>query len=151
MSNYLNMIENKEYSISTILQPHQLTQNYSATLLLEARKKLEKTCTKDYGYILKVEKLNKVGPGFISKVNGSMKCDISVMVDVLKPEIGQTYIAVIEHIMPSGIICLIEGIMRCCILTPDAKKFSVNEEITVRIIEFRFENRQIRCVGELVV
>lgn len=137
------------HTFNVLLEPHQLDQHYHNHILLNLKRKLEHTCSYELGYILQVIDTHCDTPGVISKTNGFVRFHVNATMKILKPEKGQVHDATIETVIDYGVICLIYGIMRCCVLT-DQKNFEINQVIPIRITAFRFENEQFSCVGEIV-
>ena len=137
-------------SFNVLLKPQQLDKQYRDHILHNLKRKLENTCTHDLGYILEVIEAQCDKPGLVSKTNGCVRFSVTAKMKILKPELDQVHEAIIETIIDYGMICLIGGIMRCCILTPEKDNYETNHSIHVRITAFRFENHQFSCVGEIV-
>ena len=155
---------------SIIISPEMMGKDWKAHLFEKLNKELVGKCTQEYGYILKVDKIQRVVDQSIMRTGGKIRFTIDFWGETLKPEIGKQLDVGIDMITPHGLFCrfkmlrMLLPLNNCAgyILRQDfSSSCLVNnlknhvirkgETIQVKIENVRFENELYSCIVSLLV
>jgi DNA-directed RNA polymerase subunit E'/Rpb7 len=129
----------------------------------------ENECTKDYGYVLKVNKLMKIVDNYISNVNSELIFIVEYDADIIKPQMNDVYTDEVFLVLRNGIFFNIKNKFKV-LIPPDAlsdyifdsdnKVYTHKDDATkilakgsicqVQITGVRYMNRKFDCFGKIV-
>jgi len=149
------------------IEPEFLYSDLNAKLLEKTKKVLENECTKENGYILKVNKIARIKDNYISNVNSSIIFVMDIDVDVLKPEINALYTDKVSMIFSGGLFINIKNKIKLLIpissllgykFDASTKSFikdkstviKENDEIQIKITGIKYSKKNFNCFGELI-
>lgn len=148
------------------LEPEFLYSGLNAKLLDNVKKVYENECTKETGYILKVNKIVRIKDNYISNVNSSIIFVVDIDVDILKPEINAVYTDKVSMIFSGGLFINIMNKIKLLIpisslsdysFDPSTKTFvkcksviKENDEIKIKITGIKYSKKNFNCFGELI-
>ena len=148
------------------LEPEFLYSGLNSKLLDNVKKVYENECTKETGYILKVNKIVKIKDNYISNVNSSIIFVVDIDVDILKPEINAVYTDKVSMIFSGGLFINIMNKIKLLIpisslsdysFDPSTKTFvkcksviKENDEIKIKITGIKYSKKNFNCFGELI-
>jgi DNA-directed RNA polymerase subunit E'/Rpb7 len=126
----------------------------------------ENDCTKEYGYILKVNKLMKIIDNYISNVNSELVFIVEFEAETLKPQINDIFEDEIFLVLRGGIFFNINNKFKVLIhpnslslyhFDTDTKSYVNPTNILVKgtkcklkITGIRYINKKFDCFGELI-
>ena len=125
-------------------------------------------CTKEYGYIIKVNKLIKIVDNYISNVNSELVFIVEFEAETLKPKINDIFEDEIFLVLKGGIFFNINNKFK--VLIPpsalsnyqfdsecksyvnktDDNKLIKGKKCKIKITGIRYINKKFDCFGELV-
>ena len=108
------VIKNRIY-----LEARFLDANYEQHIIDNIRKKYEMTCTKEYGYIISVDKINSIENSTISSVTSAASFNVEFVATALKPEIDLLLAGSVCVVFSPGIFVQVQD--RLKILIPSSK------------------------------
>jgi len=151
------------------IEPEFLYSGLNAKLLDNIKKVYENECTKETGYILKVNKIVKIKDNYISNVNSSIIFIVDIDVDILKPEINEIYSDKVSMIFSGGLFINIKNKIKLLIpisslleykfdastktfIKNDKSNFMIkeNDEIKIKITGIKYSKKNFNCFGELI-
>lgn len=116
-------------------------------LLERFKTKYEFTCSKKYGFILKVNRIVKINACKISIYNGNAIIDCDIDVECLIPQTNQILNGKITHIYPQGIIVMARDCMKIFIPTGTKSTKKIGSDIDVIITQIRFQKGKYDCIA----
>ena len=135
-------------------------------ILSKLKDELIGTCSLKRGYVSNITKVVSINNNSISRFSGMIDCNVTYEAEIFKPKIGHIYKEKISSLTKNGIFININGYVNILIITPnntldfrftDEKTFSngkeeltVNDEISVRITNIKYEGDIFKCIGQLV-
>jgi len=158
------MVERKQIYGNVFVNPEEFKYNINELLEYKLKDKYEQTCSKEYGFIIKIEKINfKDQTNIINTLgNGEIIYTVSFICLVLEPTKNMILQGQINTMFRHGIFANIDKIK---ILIPSSKldgwtfndnKFSkgnvtlnISDKIEIKIIEVRYEKKQYSCIGTI--
>jgi DNA-directed RNA polymerase subunit E'/Rpb7 len=149
------------------IEPEYLYSDLKAKLFEKVKKIYENECTKENGYILKVNKIENVKDNYISNVNSSIVFILDINVDVLKPDINEIYTDKVSMIFGGGLFINIKNKIKVLIpissltnykfdastktfLRSDKTSIKENDEIKIKITGIKYSKKNFNCFGELI-
>jgi DNA-directed RNA polymerase subunit E'/Rpb7 len=142
-----------------------LDDSLNKHILAKLREVSENECSKDHGYVLKVNKLLKIVDNYISNVNSELIFIVEYDADVVKPQINDIFEDDIFLILRNGIFFNIKNKFKV-LIPPDAlsdytfdsdnKSYTHKDHATVlrsgmrcrvQITGVRYMNRKYDCFG----
>ena len=169
---YIKIIKKQKLLLMTILEKKicleskYLDKNLRKSILDKAKTCFKNDCSKEYGYILNVNKIVKIKDNYISNVNSDVIFIIDIDVDTLKPEINDILSDKVSMIFSGGLFINIKD--RIKVLIPvnslsgytfeqSTKRFikdkniiKENDIVKVKISGVKYSNKNFSCFGELV-
>ena len=156
--NYKMRRNNKTVVIKTMISPSDL-HDINAVLNQCIQQYAEGVCTDDLGIIANASDAVTVTLGTIMKTSGMIHCHVEFIANYFNPEIGTIYPAKIIAEYEQGLFTRL--VNRINVFIPkctDSKESSnsqhyeyIGETRGVRILQKRFKNNSIDCIGEFVV
>ena len=157
------MVERKQIYGNIYIEPDEIVNNIHDLIEYKINEKYEKTCNQDYGYILKIENVEKNYTNIVNTIgNGEILFKVYFICLVLKPTKGMTLSGKIYMIFRHGIFANIDQIK---ILIPvsklnkwtfekdqfikDDKILKIGDVININISEIRYEKKSFSCIGTL--
>lgn len=157
------MVERKQIYGNISVFPDELVSNMDDLLEYKIKEKYEKSCDKDYGFILKIENIKDNYTNIINSLgNGEILYKICFICLVLKPIKGLTLTGKISMIFRHGIFANVDKIK---VLIPvsklnnwefkndafekDQKILKVDDIIQIVISDVRYEKKIFSCIGSL--
>lgn len=156
-----------KYNINQKIQiePKFLDKNFKFHLFDKLKKTMIGKCTLDYGYIIKINKIIKIGDNYISPVDSLVIFDVIYEAEVLKPEINQELLGKVCMVFKHGIFVDICGIMKVLIPVSSMKSYTFNKSsfnhnngveisvgtlVKIIIVMIKYEKKNFNCIGKLV-
>lgn len=145
-----------------ILRPDELTH-----IELNIEKKIRKKigmCSKEKGYIIMINNIQKKIQNIISRVSGNCKFKVSYNIYTLKPENDHIYNVLVSNIFKEGIFCEYNRIkilipVSCLTQYVFENKTFINDNkhiiqtgdwIKVQITNVRYDDQNYQCIAKLV-
>lgn len=119
----------------------------SEKLLEYLQKNFQYTCSKQYGFIIRVIRVVQIHSRRISIYNGNIILDCSMEVDYILPEVGQKMKGVVKQCFPQGVIALACDCMK--VFIPSVKN-SPTQVISFEIVQTRFQKGKYDCIGKII-
>lgn len=113
------------------VDPSLLDQNVLNHILGIVQKNMAEICTKEYGYILSVNKINQVHDFRISAATGKCVMDIEIDVTTIKPEMNSKFTGKVCLFSSVGIFVDIQDKFQVLIPMSRAVSFVMNDNNTV--------------------
>ena len=141
-----------------------LDKNVKTHILNKLQTTMIGKCSLDYGYIIKINKIIKLGENSITPANSLVVFDIIYEADILKPEVGQDLYGTVCMVFQDGIFVDIEGKMKVLIPSTSMPSYvfeksifvnNNNDQITVgiklliTIVMIKYDKNEISCIGKL--
>lgn len=122
------------------------------TLLEHLRKKIQRTCSKQYGFILDILRVVNVKSRKVSIYNGNIIVDCTIEVDHLFPQVGQMLNGTVKQIFPQGLIILVKDCMKVFIPYSNTQNTQIKPEqiVEFKIVQTRFQKGKFDCIGQLI-
>jgi DNA-directed RNA polymerase subunit E'/Rpb7 len=122
--------------------------NHPLDALLEKfQEKYTHTCSKDYGFVLRVIRIVRVLSNRISIYNAKMIVECEIEIECLLPVSGEVFQGTIQQIFPQGIIVQVDQAMKGFIPSPK-HVYEKQQTISFRVIQTRFQKGKYDCIGE---
>ena len=150
------------------VKPEYLDSNLINYITLILQKQLKGSCDNEYGYILNVNKLNRIIDNKISRANSDIIYMVDVDVDILKPKVGDTYEGSVKLIIEHGLILEVESYLNIFIQTDKLTGYTISDDneyfkgdngdkgdiklgsnIKVGILGVKYNDGNFDCFGQL--
>lgn len=157
------MIVNIEQKIP--IESMYLDKNINLNILNKLKNDMGGKCTLEYGYILDIIKIIKIGDNKISSANSLTVFDVIYQADVLKPTEGLILSGKVCMIFQHGIFVDIKGKMKVLIPATTIDSFSYDAEdssfetsntkisngasVDIEIVLIKYEKKNFSCIGKL--
>lgn len=156
------MIQTVEKSEIIKLTPNKF-DNILYNLYEKVNEKLH-TCSKDEGYVLKIEQDLKIIDNQIERITGNVLYNVKYTVELFHPQENETYRCIVKHVFKEGVFCIYKNCFH--ILVPEnyldgwefqekqfQKEDSIIQEnsvVSVSIISIRYINQNYQAIGTLI-
>ena len=145
-----------------------LGRNLQSSIFKRLKEVAENECSKEYGYIIKVNRLIKIIDNYISNVNSELIFIVEFEAETIKPEINSVYEDEIFLVLRGGIFFDVNNKFKVLIppnslsnyiFNSDTKtyvshdgnfKLSKGTRCKIKITGIRYMNKKFDCFGELV-
>lgn len=162
------MSEIKKLTKRLVVGNDCLDKNLNNAIFKKLQLASENDCNKEYGYILKVEKLLKIDDNYISNVNSELIFVVSFRALTIKPEVHKVFTDKIWMVLSGGIFLNVKEKFKVLIppnaltdyvFNADKKVYThkvtnvvleQGSECTVKITGMRYLNKNFDCFGELL-
>ena len=153
-----------------VIENCYLGKDLQSSIFTRLKEVAENECSKEFGYIIKVNKLIKIVDNYISNVNSELIFIVEFEAETIKPEIGSIYEDDIFLVLRGGIFFHISNKFKVLIppnslddytFNADKKSYvnkndssivlSKGEKCKIKITGIRYMNKKFDCFGELVV
>ena len=157
---------NKIIERRVCLEPRFLDQNISIHLLNKIKETIEGECTKEYGHIIKINRLVEIYDNMISSANSDIVFTVLFEAETLKPEIGSNLTGDVCMILPSGIFINVQNKLKVLVPRNELSNYKYNgsnmcysknessikkgDIISVCITGTRYTKQNFSCFGRLV-
>jgi DNA-directed RNA polymerase subunit E'/Rpb7 len=121
--------------------------NPTENLLERFQEQYTNTCSRQYGFILKIIRVVGIVSSKISIYNAHNIVECEIEVYSLIPQIGETLSGTIQQIFPQGLILLVENCMKVFIPSPK-KVYTPKQIIEFEVIQTRFQKGKYDCIGK---
>lgn len=115
-------------------------------LLERFQKRYTNTCSKEYGFILNILRVEQVLSTRISIYNANIIVECEIEVECLIPKAGETAEGIIQQIFPQGLILLVENCMKVFIPSPKYN-YQKQKPLEFKILQIRFQKGKYDCIG----
>lgn len=148
------------------LEPQYLNSNIINNIFDKINNYLCDECTKEDGYIIKINSIIQIKDNCISSSNSDIILNILLDVDTLKPEIGSLLEGKVCMIFYNGIFLDIQNKMKFLIPLNFLKGFTFNKEnlcyikdnyiikkgdiLRVQVVDIKYKGREFMCFGNLI-
>ena len=155
-----------------VLHPHELEQNIDNKIIEKINKKYI-ICNREYGCIMKLDKVHHKYKTSIDRNTGNIKIDVKFTVTRILPQYGKELVCNVHMIFNHGIFAQIGDHIK--ILVPvdsikngkfiqtdgvfeihdsnDAQPITIarGDVIKIKINEIKYSKNRYNCIGELIV
>jgi DNA-directed RNA polymerase subunit E'/Rpb7 len=149
------------------LDPVYLDQNCLEHLLEKIRDTTANECTKEYGYILSVERLVEIIDNRISAANSDIIFTVKIEVRTLKPDVGTELTGIVCMVVRHGVFLSVEN-DKLKVLIPfksmagynynseetcydkEEKRIKQGDTLSVIIVGSKYSKQNYSCYGTLV-
>lgn len=136
--------------IPIVIKPGQIDE-LQKTVLTKLFETVKNHCVESIGYIVDIEEIISVNNQKIDSKTGNLLFDIYCVLLVITPHIGDIIVAPITNILhDKGILSSSGPIEIFAPWTPSMKLMSISDVCNLKINEFRYDDTQIWCIGELI-
>jgi DNA-directed RNA polymerase subunit E'/Rpb7 len=149
------------------IEPKYLNANIKQHILSKLKKNKIGKCTKQNGYVLSIESIEKYKDNIIPIATPNILFDVTYQAKVLKPEINDKFDAEVLLIYPQGIYLQKEKVLDILIPSSSIKNFkydsisgnfknnegqliSQEDYISVIITAVHYEEKKYRCIAKLL-
>lgn len=145
------------------LDPMCLDQNILDHLLQKIRDSTENECTKEYGYILSVDRLVEIEDNYVSAANSDIVFIVRFKARTLKPDMGTELSGVVCMVVTHGVFLSVKDKMKVLVPMPGYTFDSENscytkddviikngDTLSVRIIGSKYSKQNFSCYGSLI-
>ena len=141
-----------------------LDHNIKTHLLNKLKETFIGKCTFEYGYIIGINKIIKVGENSIAPANSLVIFDLIYEAEVLKPEIGQVLSGKVCMVFQHGIFVEIQDKMKVLIpvtsipsyrfeenryVNDNDDEISLGNELLIVIVMIKYEKKAFNCIGKI--
>ena len=141
-----------------------LDKNIENHLLNKLKSTMIGTCTLEYGYIIEINKIIKLGDNLITSANSLVIFDIIYEAEILKPEIGQDLSGKVCMIFQHGIFVEIKNKMKVLIpsisiplytfkdaifVNDKDDKISLGNKLLITVVMIKYEKKEFSCIGKI--
>jgi|LauGreDrversion4_2_1035121.scaffolds.fasta_scaffold1369981_1 DNA-directed RNA polymerase subunit E'/Rpb7 len=127
------------------IEPQYLSKDIMKHILKKISDNTINECTKENGYILKINKIVGITDNYISNSNSEIVFNVKYEVQQLKPEIDKKYSGNVCMLFQSGIFLNIESKIKVLIPIDALKNYEYNQSK----LEFKSKNKTIK-IGDTV-
>jgi DNA-directed RNA polymerase subunit E'/Rpb7 len=147
------------------VEPQYLSKDIMTHIFNKIRDNTVNECTKDNGYILKINKIIGITDNYISNSNSEIVFNVKYEVQNLKPEIDKKYNGSVCMLFQSGIFLNIESKIKVLIPLDYLKNYVYNQskseykqknrvikigdKIDVIITAINYAKQNFNCIGKL--
>lgn len=155
----------RKIEVKMEISPEYMDKQWRSHLFAHTCLKLQGKCTKEDGYILRVQKITRIHDQTISRINGMVAFFLEVLADCLLPKIGDKIEVIVDMIFPHGVFCH-HQMLRMMMPMVQCKQFVIRQEFStnslynpqtktvvrkgdilcVLIQDVRFENDLYSCI-----
>jgi DNA-directed RNA polymerase subunit E'/Rpb7 len=148
------------------LKPNHLDKNMYNHLLNKIKDKYEMKCTKEHGYIIKVNSIKKIHKTQISAANSDIVCTVDFDCDTLLPFVGLVLEGNVCMIIDKGIFINVKDLLKVLITINSlkdyeydatsnsyfnkTKKIEKSDVCKFRITGVMYSKHNFSCLGELI-
>jgi DNA-directed RNA polymerase subunit E'/Rpb7 len=149
-----------------ILEPMYLNSNIMNNLLEKLKILTDNECSKDIGYIIKINNIKNIISNSISTANSDIIFNIEYEALVLKPEVDKVYEGTVMGILSNGILIDILNKLKIFIPQTNLNEFTINnnilifsenkeeikikDKINVKIKGVKYSNKNFICYGIII-
>jgi DNA-directed RNA polymerase subunit E'/Rpb7 len=141
-----------------------LDKNIKNHLLNKLKSTMIGTCTLEYGYIIEINKIIKLGDNLIASANSLVIFDIVYEAEILKPELGQDLSGKVCMIFQHGIFVEIKDKMKVLIpstsiplytfkdaifVNDNDDKISLGNKLLITVVMIKYEKKEFSCIGKI--
>ena len=157
----ISIISQKVY-----IKPEHLSHDVEVKILNKLKFSLEDKCTKQYGYIISVNRLVSISDNIISNTSGNIIFEVQCEIEYLKPIIGEHYEAKVIMIFQDGVVVKVQDRFTVFIRSNNMneyefdkiagsykkgkKEIQVDDDINMEIINIRYEKQNYDGIGKLI-
>lgn len=147
------------------IDPAFLGQNFKKDVFNYIKNVCENECSKEYGYILKVLKINKIKDNNISGNNCEIILTVDILVETLKPEINKIFTDKVCMIFSGGIFLDIKNKFKVLIPATSLQEFTFksetksfvkddleikeNDSVSAKITGIKYNKKNFSCFAEI--
>lgn len=148
------------------LEPEYLDNNFESHLLEKLNKVNKNECTKEYGYILNINKIIKIQDNYIAPANSNIIFNLKVEASVLKPEKDVEVEGNVCMIFNNGIFIEVIKNLKVLVLKSSLDGYKFDQQnleyiknkkvirngtkLKVKISGVKYEKKTFCCFGELI-
>lgn len=145
------------------LDPVCLDQNILEHLFDKIRESTENECTKEYGYILSVDRLVEIKDNYVSAANSDIVFEVSFEAQTLKPDIGTKLTGVVCMVVKHGVFLSVRDKMKVLVpmtgynfdsenncYTKDDVIIQNGDILSVQIVGSKYSKQSFSCYGSLI-
>lgn len=161
----MEYVSKRRINLKVEVPPAQVDKNWRTSLFLQVCQKFQGRCTREDGYILRIQKIEHIYDQTIKRTNGVVLFFVRVLAECILPKRGDTVGAVVDMIFPHGVFCH-HHMLRMMMPITKCKDFHLRQEfstkslynphthttirkgdtISVVIEDVRFENDFYSCI-----
>ena len=159
-------MNNIDINLSIKIKAECMNNNINKYILESIKNKYEGTCSKEKGYFIKVNKVNKIIETFLNEdVELYFTCNCNV--DVLKPTKDKELDLKVTMIFVHGIFCqlnnlkllipqdeltnyIFDGQEKKYIHKNSKREIKNNDTIKTKIIDIRYKKKNFNCIGQII-
>ena len=141
-------METKIITRRICLNDRFLDHNIRDHMLCELTTMTKNECTKEYGYILSINTLDKILSHEIGRANGGNIFTLKFKADTLNPVVGKEVTGVVFHVFAIGIFINVMGKQKILVPVTSLKNYVFNE---LTSIYEHSENSDIINVGDSII
>jgi DNA-directed RNA polymerase subunit E'/Rpb7 len=108
-------------------------------------------CNQENGYIINHTDVIDIIPGKISGICEMVMFLVSFKVKYFKPESGMSYSGTLVGKYELGLIATIAGKVKVFVPTKHVNEYDYDNCIPIRILETRYKQNNIDCIGEIII
>ena len=148
------------------LENKYLCNDIEYWLLKKLRNMTENECTNENGYILSVDKLNRIVDTKISNANAVNVFTVEFEAETLRPVVGENLTGSVFKLFPKGIFIHVKNKLEVLIRLDDLNGYEFDSEkstftcgkkiirkddiLTVKIVGVQYSKHRFTCYGSIV-
>jgi DNA-directed RNA polymerase subunit E'/Rpb7 len=134
------------------IKPSELDQNIRVSIINKLKYDIKNdNCSYENGYILNVNKILSYKTNYISNATNMIVFTVIFEANTLNPKIGSIFEGTVISIHASGFFVEIKDKIKVLVPISTYKTPNKDDILTVEIIDLRFHNKQINCIGILKI
>lgn len=159
-------MNNIDINLNVKVKAEYMNNNIHTHIFDSLKKKYEGTCTEEKGYLINVNKINRIIEKSLTEdVELYFLCDCNA--DVLKPFKGENLKLKVTMIFIHGIFCQLNNLKlliphdklndyifdtkkQIYIHKNNNKEIKLNDEINVKITDIRYKKKNYNCIGQII-
>jgi DNA-directed RNA polymerase subunit E'/Rpb7 len=107
-------------------------------------------CSEKFGCIVYYSHITSIKPLQLPLTSSKIPFKVSFLVEMMKPKIGENYVCKITNIFDKGVFVSYLDKFRIFIPIVYENTSKVEDLLFIKIINTRFQNNVIQCIGEII-
>jgi DNA-directed RNA polymerase subunit E'/Rpb7 len=152
-----------------VIPPMYIDSNIEKHVEMLIKETIKNECTKEYGYIIHVNRLISIDDNFITPANSDIVMDIQFEVDTIKPCIGKEFKGSICMVFKNGIFIDLYGLLKILVPASSLQDYTFttgvdknnasfvskhrslkkNDVISIIVSGVKYSNHSFSCFGNL--
>lgn len=124
-------ISQRKIQLKVEVPPEQVDKNWRSNLFLHVCQKFQGRCTREDGYIVRIQKIERIYDQYIKRTSGVVLFFIGVVAECILPQRGDVIAATVDMIFPHGVFCH-HHMLRMMMPITKCKDFHIRQEFSTK-------------------